>query len=90
MKNVVLIYFDSCPNVQLAKKLLDELGLSYSEVNQDKISKDHKYAYYSSPTVLIDDEILFGSKTQGGGCSFKIPSIEELRKRIPLFDKFIG
>jgi hypothetical protein len=84
MKKFTLIYFNGCPNYKPAKDLLVEAGIEFVEVCQDKIDEADPLKEYSSPTLLMGDRIIFGTKVSGsgGGCSWKIPSVDELKDAI--------
>jgi len=49
-------------------------------VCQDDLSNSDPLKNYSSPTLLINNKIVFGSEAVGGGCSMPLPSKEELLK----------
>jgi len=78
-----LIYFKGCPNTKVAEQRLGELGIRFERICQDLIPEDSPYKFYSSPTLLKGDAVIFGAITgSDGGCSVDLPSIEELRKRL--------
>jgi hypothetical protein len=84
MKKFTLIYFNGCPNHEPAKDLLVQAGIDFVEVCQDTIDDSDSLKGYSSPTLLMGDRIIFGSKVpgSGGGCSWKLPSLVELKDGI--------
>lgn len=82
METIKLIYFNGCPNFKPAKKLLEEAGVKYELICQDELSDSNSLKNYSSPTYLIGGEIIFGSKTCGGGCTLHLPNKDELLKLI--------
>lgn len=81
MGNIKLLYFEGCPNAEKARLLLKQTGVTFEEVQQDSLAPTNHLKGYTSPTVLDGEKIVFGSKTGEGssGCSFGLPSAEELR-----------
>jgi len=82
MKSFLLIYSDSCPNYKLARQMLEELGLAFVEINQDDLHEGCWGKNFSSPTLLVDDDlILFGGETDSeqGACTRTLPDKEELK-----------
>ena len=70
MLNVELIYFLSCPNIGAAKAAIQSAGIkNFVEINQDDLDKEHPYNKFSSPTVLVNGEIVAGSRSTGVTCS---------------------
>lgn len=70
MPKVTLIYFSQCPNVNRARDSIVKAGINdFSEINQDTISNDHPYKQFSSPTILVDGEIIAGSRNGAASCS---------------------
>lgn len=80
-----LVYFEGCPNVDKARKLLQQTGTQFEEVQQNTLPKNHPDKGYASPTVLDDKKIIFGAKTGRGGCSLDIPNVAELQRRLSDF-----
>jgi len=82
MKSFLLIYSDSCPNYKLARQMLEELGLTFGEINQDDLHEGCWGKNFSSPTLLVDNDlILFGGETDSeqGACTRTLPDKEELK-----------
>lgn len=84
MADFKLIYFEGCPNVEKAKRLLFDLNYQFVSVRHDALPIQHPLRSYSSPTLLEGDKIIFGAQmgSEGGGCSLDIPSLDELKKRL--------
>ena len=83
-RKFTLIYFTGCPNAEDARKTLLDLSASYDEVNQDELSPGDARLKYTSPTILLNGEILFGSHTDGEsrGCSIERLDVEALANAI--------
>ena len=82
MKNLALIYSSSCPNYKPTRQMLEEIGLAFIEINQDILHEGCFGKNFSSPTLLLDNDIvIFGGKTDSseGACSTNLPDKEELR-----------
>ena len=62
--------------------MLEEIGLAFIEINQDYLHEGYFGKNFSSPTLLVDNDIvIFGGKTDSseGACSTNLPDKEELR-----------
>tara|TARA_Y100000815_G_scaffold55475_1_gene44976 strand:+ start:903 stop:1112 length:210 start_codon:yes stop_codon:yes gene_type:complete len=62
--------------------MLEEIGLAFIEINQDCLHEGGFGKNFSSPTLLVDNDIvIFGGKTDSseGACSTNLPDKEELR-----------
>ena len=82
MKRISLIYSSSCPNYEPIKRMLEEIGLVFKEINQDNLHEACFGTNFSSPTLLVDDDIvIFGGKTDSseGACSTNLPHKQELK-----------
>ena len=65
--------------------MLEEIGLPFIEINQDHLHAGSFGKNFSSPTLLIDsDVIIFGGETDSseGACTTNLPDMEELRNII--------
>ena len=82
MKSLALIYSSSCPNYKPTRQMLEEIGLAFIEINQDCLHEGCFGKKFSSPTLLVDNDIvIFGGKTDSseGACSTNLPDKEKLR-----------
>ena len=62
--------------------MLEEIGLAFIEINQDSLHEGCFGKNFSSPTLLLDNDIvIFGGKTDSseGACSTNLPDNKELR-----------
>ena len=85
MKRLSLIYASSCPNYKPIRQILEEIGLPFVENNQDHLHEGSSGKNFSSPTLLIDNDIIiFGGETDSseGACTTNLPDKEELRNII--------
>ncbi len=83
MKTLRLVYFEGCPNAKLAEQRLREAGIEFEKICQDSLPDDSPYKKYSSPTLLMEEAIVFGASTgTDGGCSIDMPDVLELKKRL--------
>jgi hypothetical protein len=74
MKQVKLIYFEGCPKLETVKNILQSIpSVAIEEVLQDQLPVDHPLRAYSSPTVLLGDQVIYGTriKTTQGCCSLE-------------------
>ena len=64
-----LIYFSSCPNYEPIKKMLQEIGLIFKEINQDNLQEEDFGKNFTSPTLIMNtDNIIFGGVTDSYQC----------------------
>ena len=85
MKRLSLIYASSCPNYKPIRQTLEEIGLAFLEINQDQLHEGSSDKNFSSPTLLIDNEIIiFGGEIDSseGACTTNLPDREELKNII--------
>ncbi len=82
MENLTLIYFEGCPNYSVAKELLKSSNLMFDEIDQGRLEENDPLAAFSSPTLLLKGNIVFGGKVGGAGCTVRIPSSNELEEKI--------
>ena len=81
VKRISLIYFSDCPNYQLVRQILIKTGFPFKEINQDNLHVGCRGKRFSSPTILVNDEIIvYGGKTDSpdGACSINMPNKREL------------
>ena len=85
MKRLSLICSSACPKYEPVKRMLEEIGLVFKEINQDNLHKGCSGKKFSSPTLLIDDDVvIFGGETDSleGACSTNLPNKQELETLI--------
>ena len=82
MKSLALIYSSSCPNYKPTRQMLEEISLAFIEINQDCLHEGCFGKNFSSPTLLVDNDIvIFGGETDSseGACNTNLPDKEELK-----------
>ncbi len=86
MGKIKLIYFKGCPLYEDAQNILLQWGCNFEEINQNDLSDNHPYKYYTSPAILKNEKLVFGEKTDSfqGGCSIQFPTDTELKRRLEL------
>ena len=65
--------------------MLEEIRLDFIEINQDHLHEGSSGKNFSSPTLLMDNDIIiFGGETDSseGACTTNLPDMEELRNII--------
>lgn len=65
LSEIILYSQPECPPCEITKKFLKEYGFSYTEKNikEDKKARNdlmNKYQSYSTPTIVIDDQVVRG------------------------------
>ena len=67
---MTLIAFEGYPTTPRIVSLLEEVGISFDRIDQNRLPAELPFRRYSSPTLLLNGTILFGSHTDGeSGCS---------------------
>ena len=93
MRQVTLLYFDGCPNWQVAdqrlRRLADEHGLTVDYRKVDTPEEAERVGFAGSPTVLVDgvDPFATGDEPAGLACRVYVtedgpqgsPSLDQLR-----------
>jgi len=84
MPKIKLIYFAGCPNYKSVKNILEHIGVSFDEINQDDLANGHPFKRFTSPTIIKNDKLIFGERVSemGGGCSIHIPERWELEQKL--------
>ncbi|MBI1823316.1 MAG: hypothetical protein HYR80_04295 [Nitrospirae bacterium] len=86
MIDLKLIFFDGCPNVDLARRTLQLTGFQFEEVNQNNLPEGHPLRNYTSPTIIKGSQVIFGTtsgSTNGGACSLEsMPTAAQLLEKI--------
>lgn len=75
MNRIKLIYFQGCPEAKLAKEALAKAGVEgVEEIIQDGLPKDSVYRKYTSPSILVNENLLYGIETTSSkpACSFDL------------------
>jgi hypothetical protein len=83
MKVVKLIYFEGCPKLNQVRDLLRSIpGVHIEEVRQDDLPEGARFLGYSSPSVLLEGRIIYGTEINDaqGGCSIGDPDIREIQR----------
>jgi len=82
MSKLTLIYFEGCPNAEVAKEALSQY--EFVSVRQDDLPAGHPHKEYSSPTILVDETPIIGTKLsgQGGGCSLGKLNLEDIKQKL--------
>ena len=84
MSNLKLIYFDGCPNSKNARAVLLSCGVEFDVIKQDDLNDNDEMRNYSSPTILLDNELLFGEKLSPGASACSAGQFDEegLKRKI--------
>lgn len=85
MNSVKLIYFKGCPEAGKLRSALFRAGISnYQEVLQDELPKGHSYLKVSSPSVMKDDELIYGVRTcnESSSCTYDMISPPDEEKLV--------
>jgi len=76
MTNVTLLYFDGCPNWQVAderlRRLKDEAGFTLEHATVDTPEDAERLGFRGSPTLLIDGEDPFATGEEPAGLACRV------------------
>ncbi|MBC7693572.1 MAG: hypothetical protein H7222_17535 [Methylotenera sp.] len=72
MDPVTLITFKDCPNAAPVRSALLLAAIPFNDVDQDTLEEHHALKNYTSPSILLGDQLIHGQKTDQGqpGCTF--------------------
>ncbi|MGV8850610.1 MAG: thioredoxin family protein [Propionibacteriaceae bacterium] len=91
---LTLLYFDDCPNWQLADRRLAAIAAGRADVmvtrhRVDSLEEAERVGFFGSPSILVDGVDLFPESGAGVGLSCRVyrtpegvsgaPTIEQLR-----------
>ncbi len=83
MNEIKLLYFEGCPNAVRVKEMLLQMGHAFQEIRQDRLSENDPLRKFSSPTILKDHEIIYGTSARSeGACSLELPTFVDLKRRL--------
>lgn len=78
-----LLYFSGCPNYEALKGELHRRGLTaFREIDIDTLPKNDSLKNYSSPTLILGDEVLLGTSISDESTSCSFFSAEELKEAV--------
>jgi hypothetical protein len=70
MPRAELVYFPGCPHIERARKALLSSGiLGFNEISQSNLPLNHPYQGFSSPSIVVDGELLIGTASSSSACS---------------------
>lgn len=82
-RKIQIIYFAGCPIFEDVKNALIEADIDDFElIKQDDLPSGNRFRKFSSPSILINNELVFGSRTDHSSCSMGKPSIKDLKERL--------
>lgn len=84
MRNLILITFEGCPLAGKSRDMLSEIGVKFMDVEQDNLPINDPHRFYSSPTLLEGERIIFGSRLDSGAraCTLILPTLAQLKKML--------
>ena len=86
MRVAKLVYFRGCARIDEARALLKRAGVNFVEIRQEALPETHFLKRYSSPTLVIGEEVIFGTQIPEGSsaCSTELPKLTDLKQRIKI------
>lgn len=89
MRQVTLLYFDGCPNCQVAEERLRQLagehGFALDRRRVDTPEQAERLGFRGSPTVLVDGVDPFGTGDEPSGLACRIYATEQGPQGAPSF-----
>ncbi len=84
MSAIKLVYFEGCPNSKHARTLLLTSQVEFEVIKQDELAADDPLRGFSSPTILRDNEIVFGQRLTNNAtaCSAEKFDAELIRRKL--------
>ena len=76
--SLTFVFFQGCPNATTVRDNLMATEHPFTIICQDELPENHPMRLYSSPSILLNGELLFGSNIKGSGCSLDVPSTEDI------------
>lgn len=73
MADIKFIYFEGCPEAKNLRAALLLAGINdFKVIIQDTLPKGDPYLKFSSPSILLEDELIYGIRTDGelASCTF--------------------
>ena len=73
MTDIKFVYFEGCPEAKNVRAALLLAGINgFKVIIQDTLPKGDPYLKFSSPSVLLEDELIYGIRTDGelASCTF--------------------
>lgn len=78
MPNVKVIYFRGCPRAQVAMQAIEATGVMDAEyVVQDELSANDPQLRFSSPSILVGEQVIYGGFQEGAGACSSEPISKE-------------
>lgn len=78
MNKIMFVYFEGCPNASKVLEILEKLDIGFETFEQNSLPQGNKLKDYSSPTILLEDQIILGTEANGGGCTLNL-KMEDLK-----------
>lgn len=75
MNNIKFIYFNGCPEAKNIRSALLAAGIyDFDVIVQDQLPEGNPYLKFSSPSVLADNELIYGIRTdeEKASCTFDV------------------
>lgn len=64
INSIKLIYFKGCPEAKIAQEALSKAGIQgVEEILQDHLPEDSRYRKYTSPSILVNEQLLYGMES---------------------------
>ena len=82
MIDLILISFEGCQNAEKARKLLRTYGLDFEDVIQDDLPENHPHRKYTSPSILKEGQVIYGTTSIELGCSISAWNDQEVFKAL--------
>ena len=87
--SIKLLYHLECPNAAKAIEALKNARVAFEAVVQDRLPLNDPLRLFSSPSILVDDTLVFGAASTGasGACTMAAISDERIEEMIRRLQK---
>ena len=93
MDNIKFIYFNGCPEAKNVRSALLVAGIyDFEVIVQDQLPSGDPHLKFSSPSVLADNELIYGIRTDGerSSCTFDVINFVDDKNLIERFRQLSG
>jgi hypothetical protein len=91
MRTVTLLYFDGCPNWQVAdqrlRRLADEVAFTLERRQIDTPAEAEQAGFRGSPTVLVDGNDPFATGDEPSGLACRVYATEDGPQGAPTLEQ---
>ncbi|MCO4753962.1 MAG: hypothetical protein KC478_05745 [Bacteriovoracaceae bacterium] len=76
MATVKVLYFKGCPNAEKVFNLLQKESIPFEIVDQESLPEEHEWNNFSSPSIFVNEKLVYGQEAINRGCTYGMPTNE--------------